>query len=251
MGELQHWLTTVLLVSLRIVPATSFSPPFTLMRVPAIVRLVLAMFISGWIVVGHPSQTTAIDVSAIGYPSVVFSELTIGIGLALALQLAFAALLTVGRAVDMQAGYAFALLADPTNRSQMPLIGTIFAYAAAAIFFATNGPGDLLGIISLSVDKVPLGGAISGNSLNVLTAYISSVFIMAFGAGGLILLVLFMLDLAITMMSRTLPQMNVMIMGFQVKALATLILLPLVIAGSAAMFLRLIRFALETMLELI
>lgn len=115
-------------------------------------------------------ETSGLDLSATSYVALVLSELTIGIGLALALQLAFAALLTVGRAVDLQAGYAFALIADPTNRSQMPLIGTLFAYAAAAIFFTTDGPTELLAILSLSIEKVPLGAALSGDSVAVLTA---------------------------------------------------------------------------------
>ena len=251
MAGLEHWLITVLLVSLRIVPTISFSPPFTLLRVPATVRLMLSLSLAAWIVAGHPSETSGVDLSAMSYVALFLSELTIGIGLALALQLAFAALLTVGRAVDLQAGYAFALIADPTSRSQMPLIGTIFAYAAAAIFFTTSGPGDLLAILSLSVEKVPLGAALSSDSLAVLTAYMSAVFVMAFGAGGQLLLVLFLLDLTIAMMSRTLPQMNVLFLGFQFKAIATLVMLPLVIAGSAALFLRIIRFALDTMLELI
>ena len=121
----------------------------------------LSLSLAAWIVAGHPSETSGVDLSAMSYVALFLSELTIGIGLALALQLAFAALLTVGRAVDLQAGYAFALIADPTSRSQMPLIGTIFAYAAAAIFFTTSGPGDLLAILSLSVEKVPLGAALT------------------------------------------------------------------------------------------
>lgn len=251
MADLHNWLVAVLLVSLRIVPTISFAPPFTLMRIPAVVRLILSLSLSAWIVTGHPEQTTGVDLVARGYFAVLFSELVIGIGLALTLQLAFAALLTVGRTIDLQAGYAFALLADPTTRSQMPLIGMIFAYAAAAIFFATDGPADLLAIWSLSVDKVPLGAVLSSDAPAILSAYMSTVFIMAFGAGGMLLLVLFLLDLTITMMSRTMPQMNVLFLGFQVKAIATLLLLPIVVGGSAALLLRILRFALDTMLELI
>jgi flagellar biosynthetic protein FliR len=87
--------------------------------------------------------------------------------------------------------------------------------------------------------------------LPILTGYISSIFIMAFGGGGLVLLVLFMIDYAIALVSRTLPQMNVLFLGFQVKALATLVVLPIALAGSAALFLRMFRFALDTMLALV
>jgi flagellar biosynthetic protein FliR len=47
-------------------------------------------------------------------------------------------------------------------------------------------------------------------------------------------------------MSRTLPQMNVLMLGFQVKTLAVLILLPLTIPTASALYLRIIRLTLET-----
>ncbi|MGJ3628982.1 EscU/YscU/HrcU family type III secretion system export apparatus switch protein [Sphingomonas sp. MMS24-JH45] len=69
---------------------------------------------------------------------------------------AFAALLTVGRALDVQVG-GLAMLVDPTTRGQMPLIGTVFAYAAAMLFFAGTGPATLLAIWAAAFDRVPLG----------------------------------------------------------------------------------------------
>lgn len=251
MQELQDSVIAIFLTSLRIVPTLAFSPPFTLMRVPATPRLILCLALAAWLVAGHPAQTTGVDLSGIGYLSVAISELIIGIALALCLQLAFAALLTVGRSVDLQAGYAFAMIADPSSRAQAPLIGMIFAYAAAAVFFTTNGPADLLAIWSISLDHAPLGAAIGGDAVHILAAYMSAAFILAFGGGGLLLLVLFLIDVAIALMSRTLPQMNVLFLGFQVKAIAVLVLLPIAIAGSAALFLRLIRFALDTMIGLL
>jgi len=222
-----------------------------LMRVPAQVRLILCLGLSAWMVSGHPAQTTGVDLDRIGYLSAALSELAIGIALALPLQLAFAAVLTVGRSIDLQAGYAFAMVADPSSRTQMPLIGMILAYAAGAVFFSTGGPSDLLAIWSLSFDHVPLGAALASEALPTIAAYAGTVFVMAFGGGGLILLVLFMIDSAIALMSRTLPQMNVLFLGFQVKAVATLVLLPVALAGSAALFLRLLRFALDTMVEVV
>jgi len=247
MADLQHWLISVLLVSLRLIPGLAFSPPFTLVPIPATARLILSLSLSAWLVSGHPAQTTGVDFSATGYFAVISSELIIGIALALALQLAFAALMTVGRTIDLQAGYAFAMIADPASASQVPLIGMLFAYAAGVVFFTTSAPSDLLGIWSLSLDHLPLGAALGNHALTILSAYIGAIFLMAFGAGGLVLVVLFLLDATIALMSRTLPQMNVLFLGFQVKTIATLVVLPVAIGGSAAVYLRMFRFALETM----
>ncbi len=86
-------------------------------------------------------------------------DLLLGVSLALALQLAFAALLTAGRAIDIQARIRAGGAGRSHPRAQMPLAGTFFAYAGAAIFFAIGAPEDLLAIWAASVEKVPLGAA--------------------------------------------------------------------------------------------
>ena len=235
-----------LLVSLRIAPVVTFAPPFTLLRVPALVRLALSIGLAAWLVSIHPEQTWRAEAGA-SLTILVFSELFLGLTLALTLQLAFAALLTAGRAADIQAGFGLAMLVDPTTRSQMPLVGTLFAYAAGALFFLTDGPVDLLAIWSSSVERVPVGAVIVGNRLEPVLGYIGSVFLLAFGAGGLIILVLFIVDLAIAFMSRTMPQMNVLLLGFQVKTLVTLLILPVAIGVGSGLFLGVLRMALQTM----
>ncbi len=252
MEQLTDQAVAALLVSLRIAPALAFAPPFTLLRVPTLVRVMLAITLAAWLVAGHPQQTWQSDFWSRGLFLTATAELVMGIALALTLQIAFAALLTAGRTIDIQAGFGLAALIDPTTRAQMPLVGTLFAYAAAAIFFATGGPADLLAIWSESVAQVPLGAAVfGGDSVQAIIFYMSAVFVMAFGAAGLVMLVLFVIDLAIAFMSRTLPQMNVLLLGFQVKTLALLAVLPLGIALSAALFLRMLRYALQTAAELI
>lgn len=235
-----------LLLSLRIVPTLAFAPPFTLLRVPGIVRVLLALSLAAWLVAAHPAQTWQLGAGAFGPFGTALSELTLGVALALALQLAFAALQTAGRAIDLQAGFGLAMLIDPTTHAPMPLTGTLFTYAAAAIFFATEGPADLLAIWSASIAQVPLGAASAGTGLATLAGYISAIFVMALGAGGLAMLVLFLIDVTIAFMSRTLPQMNVLMLGFQVKTLALLLVLPLALALSVSLFVRMLRFALET-----
>lgn len=251
MDELTNQAIAVLLVSLRIAPTLAFASPFTLMRVPTAVRVILGIALAGWLVAAHPSQSWHTNFWAKGLFATALGELFLGIALSLSLQLAFAALLTAGRAIDIQAGFGLAVLIDPATRSQLPLVGTLFAYAAGAIFFATNGPADLLAIWSASLERVPLGSAAIGGDVAVLGSYISAVFTMAFGLGGMVMLVLFLSDIAIAFMSRTLPQMNVMLLGFQVKAMATLAVLPIAIATSTALFLRMLRYALETAPRLI
>ena len=124
MGDFTDQIVATLLVSLRIAPTLAFAQPFTLLRVPASIRLMLSISLAAWLVAGNPAATWRADFWSAGLPIVVVNELIIGIALALALQLAFAALLVAGRAIDIQAGFGLAVLVDPATRAAMPLVGT-------------------------------------------------------------------------------------------------------------------------------
>lgn len=234
-----------LLMSLRIAPTFAFAPPFTLLRTPVSVRLLLSLGLALWVVLANPAHTYDQPIVGAHLIPAILSELLLGIALSVSLQLAFAAMLTAGRVIDIQVGFALAQVADPTLRSQMPLVGTLFAYAGAAIFFAAGGPADLLAIWSLSVEHVPIGAFAAHPDLSLLLSYISVIFVLAVGLAGLVLMTLFLLDLTIAFLSRTLPQMNVLVLGFQVKTLALLLTLPFVFAFSGALFLRIIRLAID------
>ena len=235
------WIAS-LLVALRIAPAMVFAPPFTLFRVPATVRVMLAVGLSLWLVSARPELTSA-RISGESLPGLVLGELLVGIAIALGLQLAFAAIQWAGQALDIQAGFGLAMLADPTTNAQIPLAGTILAYVAAMVFFATNGHHDLLALWLASIEALPLGYGLLKPDMVALGAYIASVFFIAVGLVGAAMLAIFLADVVIAFLSRTLPQMNMLLLGFQVKAGIMLLTLPIAIALSGGLFLRLMRMA--------
>lgn len=246
MEDLAARLAAALLTSLRIAPALAFGGPFALLRVPPVVRVLLAMSLAMWLVAGRPDATTAVVKAGYPIPGLAAGELFIGLAVALSLQLAFAAILWAGRAIDIQAGFGLAMIADPATQAQMPLAGTVFAYAAALIFFTMGGAHDLLALWAATLDFMPMGHVIYGGSAGALFGLIASLFAMGLGLVGVVLLALFLLDLAIAFMSRTLPQMNVLLLGFQVKSMAMLVTLPVALALSAGILLRMLRLALES-----
>ncbi len=245
MEELTLRLEAVMLVSLRIAPTLGFAPPFTLLRIPAPVRVLLALALAMALVAGHPQAALGALEQGRSLLSLAAGELLVGGATALALQLAFGAIQWAGNAVDTQAGFGLSTIADPTSQVQMPLAGTVFAYAAALAFFASGGPYDLLALWSASLDALPVGHAVQGD-MAALGVLLGSCFGLALGLFGLVMLVLFLLDLTIAFMSRTLPQMNMLLLGFQVKSIAMLVTLPVALALSTGLALRLLRLAVES-----
>ncbi len=237
--------SAVALIGLRIAPTLAYAPPFTLLRVPLTVRLALSLGLATILVLSNPQATSDKLIGGNAGIEMVVREMLLGATLAISLQLAFGALLTAGRVIDIQAGFGLALLADPNLKSQMPLIGTLFAYAAGAIFFMTTGPADLVAIWSNSISLIPIGTFGGLSDIGALGSYITACFSIAMGLAGLVLFVLFMLDLGVAFLSKTLPQMNVLLLSFQVKTFALLLTLPLTFVMSGALFLRLVRMAID------
>lgn len=246
MDELAAPLLAALLVSLRIAPVFAFAPPFTLLRLPVAVRLLMSFGIAIWLVGTWPQFTAARITTDANWIALALGELMLGGTIALSLQLAFAAILWAGQVLDVQAGFGLAMIADPTTQAQMPLAGTIFAYTAAVIFFTTGAQYDLLALWAAGLEAMPIGFGVATPDMSALATFMGALFSISLGLVAIVLLVLFLLDMVIAFMSRTLPQMNVLLFGFQVKSIAMILSLPVAMALSGGLFLRLIRLALTS-----
>ncbi len=242
MDQLLGTVSAIMLVTLRLGPAMAFAPPFTLMRIPLTVRILLSISLSIWLVAARPDLVVAAG-PAKGFFGMALGELLVGIAIALGLQLAFAAIYWAGRAVDVQAGFGLAMLADPTTNNQIPLAGTILGYAAAMIFFAVGGHFDLLSLWVASFETLPIGYQGIGPDVMAMASFMSTLFLLAVGLVGTSVLAIFLADLVIAFLSRTLPQMNVLLLGFQVKAMLMLITLPICMAFSLGLFLHVLNLA--------
>jgi flagellar biosynthetic protein FliR len=74
---------------------------------------------------------------------------------------------------------------------------------------------------------------------------------MAMGVAAASILALFLVDMVIALLSRTVPQMNVLVLGFQVKSLVLFLVLPLSFGMAGALFLRLMTLTLEALPRII
>jgi len=245
------WVVASLLMGLRIGPVFAFAPSFSLVRLPRTFRMLLALGLSATLVSGNLAQARLPDLALGTLVMSAIRELALGVTIALAFQLTFAALYMAGRTVDVQAGFGLAMLIDPTSKVQAPLIGSLFAYAAGALFFAANGHIDLLRLLMASLDAVPLGTWTMAGSLDRLLIFISAVFLTGFGVAGAAVLTMFLIDMMIALLSRTVPQMNVLVMGFQVKTIALMLVLPVCFGLGGALMVRMLRITLEALPGLI
>lgn len=231
-SALSDWAITVVLLTLRLGPMFAFAPPFTLLNVPVRVRVLIPLMLAACITQASGRvPVVASDVSTL--LPMAASELLIGLGFAFAMQAAFASLSFAGRVLDVQAGFGLSTVLDPATRAQSPLIGSVLVLAAAATFFSADGHHDLLRLIDASLRAVPVGAIGAGWPVERVIAHAGLIFSLGLATAATGVLVLFLVDVALGFMARTLPQMNILMIGLQVKSIV-LILTLVLISGTAA-----------------
>jgi flagellar biosynthesis protein FliR len=247
---LAAWPISVFLLWLRVAPVFLFAPPFTLTRAPKTMLALFGLGVAATLAGAHPDALVR-DVQLDTLLALGAREAVLGAVPVLTLNILFGALYWVGRAIDVQAGFGLALLIDPATRGQVPLVGTIFGYLAGLVFFAQGGHQDLLRYFSASLLLLPLSApALHLPALDTITLYLGTQFMIAAGVGGGAILALLLTDLGIAILSRTVPQLNALLLGVQVKTLVLLVALAALLGTAQALILRMVAANFDALAEM-
>jgi len=230
----------VLILSLRIGSFLLAAPFFGSRMVPLNIRIILtfslSIFLYGWIEVPN-----VISLSALGLVGLVFTEAAIGISSGLIFAIAFSAVALVGEKIASTSGLSFAIQMDPATGTQAPIVSQFFTLFILMIFFATDYHLYVFSIVLDSYNIIPIGGKIS--LLNFYEAIIISSENM-FANASLIMLpmvgVLLLINLAVGIITRSAPQLNLFSFGFPITILSTMFILYFAVSPLAHSFFDLI-----------
>jgi flagellar biosynthetic protein FliR len=221
------WIAAVLLVSIRVGPMLILTPVLGSTTIPVRARVLFALALSAMIV-GSTRATWGIDLTSGGaLVSAALAELMIGAALAFGLVAAFAAFLFGGRLLDLQIGFGVASLIDPSTRGQSPLLGTLLNLVAIAVFFAADGHHVLIRGLAESLDRFPPGTSLSSLQIDAMVAQFGVVFVYGLAIVAPAVVALLLLDVAMAVATRTMPQMNVFIVSMPLKVVVGLLVLAL------------------------
>lgn len=204
--------------------------PFNSRNIPGQVRVWLAALITFLIFTSHPRENLQIAQTPGGYLLQFLGEALIGAILGFLTQLTFSALQLAGQMIDMQMGFGIVNVIDPQYGIQIPVLGN-FKYILAVLFFLTiNGHHMLLAALARSYHFLPLGNLhFSGAFYSFIFTLAGEMFLTAFKISLPVLGALFITDLALGIIARTVPQMNVFIIGLPLKIGVGLGLLMLIL----------------------
>lgn len=205
------------------------APVFDNRSLPASVKIYLALALTLLLlpVVDLPRPQQLLPDGAL----MIASEVVIGVALAFALRIVFAAASLGGYLVGQQMGLGFAALQDPLNGAQIPLTSRLYVVALTLTFLAMDGHLLMVGALATSFEWLPLTDA----SPRELAAGLVAVTARLFGLATVIALpavtTLLMVNLSFGVLTRAAPQLNILVVGFPVTLLLGLVLLLLTLPG--------------------
>lgn len=146
------------------------------------------------------------------------SEALLGFLLAFIVKLAFAAVQLAGQFMAFQMGFSMARAMDPTTGAQSTTLSQFLYLFTVLIFFAIDGHHILLQAVVASFQIVPPNGFhLSPTLSGVLVKASSQMFLIALKIAAPIMIALFLSNLCLGIVARTVPQVNILMIGFPIN----------------------------------
>jgi flagellar biosynthetic protein FliR len=221
------WVSGFLLAMVRATAWVFVCPPFGTRMVPTPVKIGLAASLA--IAMGPQLRDLAVPLEA--GPLIGAAALQVFAGLALGFLgvLLFAAFQAAGSFVDLFGGFAAAQLYDPTTEQTSAVFGRFYQMLATVLLFAVDGHLLLVRGFLDSFGAAPFalpGGGSEGLSSGLVDG-LGMFFLASLEIVAPLLAALFLADVALGLLARAAPDLNVFLLGLPGKLLLTLSLVGL------------------------
>ncbi len=227
MEQLTAYGPSFLLIFTRISSFFVTAPLFAYRTIPVMQRLIIALMMAMVLAPTIPlDEPLAIDAT---YIMLILREVTVGLSLGIVAFMILSVVQIAGGFIDFQMGFAIANVIDPQTGAQSPLIGQFFNALALLLLLSLDGHHLMLDGLFYSYSFIPIdqlnlafGSAAFGEWIVKLFALL---FATAFQMAIPIVATLFLVDLALGITARTVPQLNIFVVGFPIKITVSFLVL--------------------------
>ena len=235
-----------LLIMVRLLGFFVIMPIFSGSSVPGMARMGFAAAFSIIIYTtgAYGNHAIFFHENIIGFALIAITEFLIGFVQAYIVYIMFSMLYFVGQLLDRDIGFAMVSVLDPISQLQVPIIGNILFMLAMVIMIISDGLNFFLGALFQSYHIIPVGAVWFFEPYQAVSWHIIRVIIGSFELGlrismpimGSILVV----NLALGMLLKSMPQMNMFVVGMPLKLVFGLgmliVLLPIFANVSITIF---------------
>lgn len=218
MTEIIPKLPVLLLIFVRISAFFVSIPLFSYRTIPPQLKIALALILSWMMYYTFPIEVIAIDGN---YILLILKEVVIGLMLGVCAYIVFSAVQIAGGFIDFEMGFAMANIIDPQTGAQSPLMGQFLNVLITFILLATNGHHLILDGIFYSYQFLPMNQMFPNfgdvGTVEFIIRLFASVFAIAFQLAAPIVATLFLVTIALGITGKTVPQLNIFVVGFPIK----------------------------------
>lgn len=215
-AQIVAWLSPILWPFLRVLAMFSVAPVFSMRAIPMRAKIGLA-FLVALCAQAVLADQPVISVNGREALGAVAQQMMVGLAIGFAVRLVFAAVELGGEMIGLQMGLNFASFFDPASSAQVSAVARFFGHMATLLFVVINGHLVVLMAVVKSFDNFPADGnflqALGQMHLHELGA---SLFSSALWIALPMIALLIFVNLAMGIISRVAPQMNIYAVGFPV-----------------------------------
>lgn len=223
---LSNYTYLFVLIFVRYVGLFMIAPIFASRVIPVRIRVALAFMIALITIPVMQEVNLVFPESDIIILIQVLKELSVGLIIGFIAYLSFAVVQLAGRFIDVRMGFAIVNTLDPIHGQNMPLMGQYKNIMAILLFLAINGHHILIKTLYHSFEIIPLSNLkMTASGLELILRNTGNIFILAFKIALPVIGAIFIADVILGFMAKTIPQMNIFVVGLPLKILIGFLML--------------------------
>jgi len=248
-AQLNAWLAAFAWPLARILALIASAPVIGNPSVPASIKIGLGVFIA---VLVAPLVPTPADISPASADGLLIlaQQVLIGLAMGYAMQIVFHAAEMAGEFVGLQMGLGFATLYDASVPGMIPVIGQFLGIVVSLAFLAVDGHLLLVSSLVQSFQVLPLAPLSAPSGLRAVAEWGGSIFSFGLALSLPLLAALLITNLALGVLTRAAPQLNIFAVGFPLTILIGFLGLTLALPYFAPTLERMFTDGLAQMLRL-
>lgn len=233
------------MILVRLTGVFVLAPVLGSSSIPRMIKVFLALGLSFavWPMLWMDSQASAhlsaavrgLDLWSLGL--LIALELLIGYVIGYAASLPLTGMQLGGHVIDQQMGLAAAQLFNPEFDDQTGVTGQLLFMLALALFVAAGGLNVMLHTLAQTFRHVPLGGFASFDQIvDMVVGMIAIMFELGLRIAAPILCLMFLVSVGMGFLMRTVPQFNILSVGFAIRILSSLVIMMMLVGTIAGVY---------------
>jgi flagellar biosynthesis protein FliR len=206
-----------LLIFARISAVLVSAPVFSYSVIPVQVKISIAVFFALALFPLLKDQLPKMNLDFLSFTIAVLIEVSVGLLIGFATSLIFYGMQLAGELIGFDIGLNVASAFDPEIGSSA-VTGQMMYYLAMLIFLVLNGHHFIIDSIKISYESIPISGLVMNeNFYKKLIEISASMFVVAVKIAAPVIVAMFLTNVALGILSRIVPQMNIFMVGFPLK----------------------------------